>query len=110
MTEKKEPSGAQKLVGDVAPKLAELTDRVLFGDVWERPGLSPRDRSLVTIAALTAGGNTEQLGFHVGLGLQNGLAQEEIVEAITHLAFYSGWPGAMSAIAAAKQSFGGSRI
>lgn len=105
MTEK-EPCGAQKLVGDVAPKLAELTDQVLFGDVWERPGLSPRDRSLVTIAALTAGGNTEQLGFHVGLGLRNGLTQEEIVEAITHLAFYSGWPKAMSAIATAKQAFG----
>jgi 4-carboxymuconolactone decarboxylase len=98
-------SPAQQMLGDFAPKLVSLTDDVLFGDVWERTELSPRDRSLVTITALVAGGNTEQLPFHLGLGRQNGLTREEVAEAITHLAFYSGWPKAMSAIAVAKQAF-----
>jgi 4-carboxymuconolactone decarboxylase len=98
-------SPAQQMLGDFAPKLVSLTDDVLFGDVWERTELSPRDRSLVTITALVAGGNTEQLPFHLDLGRQNGLTREEVVEAITHLAFYSGWPKAMSAIAVAKQAF-----
>jgi 4-carboxymuconolactone decarboxylase len=93
------------MLGDFAPKLVSLTDDVLFGDVWERTELSPRDRSLVTITALVAGGNTEQLPFHLDLGRQNGLTREEVAEAITHLAFYSGWPKAMSAIAVAKQAF-----
>jgi 4-carboxymuconolactone decarboxylase len=100
-------TAAQKMIGDFAPKLVSLTDDVLFADVWERNDLAPRDRSLVTIAALVAGGNSEQLPFHLNLGRQNGLTQTEIVEAITHLAFYSGWPKAMSAIMAAKQAFGG---
>ena len=98
-------SPAQQMLGDFAPKLVSLTDDVLFGDVWERTELSPRDRSLVTITALVAGGNSEQLPFHLDLGRQNGLTREEVVEAITHLAFYSGWPKAMSAIAVAKQAF-----
>jgi 4-carboxymuconolactone decarboxylase len=98
-------SPAQQMLGDFAPKLVSLTDDVLFGDVWKRTELSPRDRSLVTITALVAGGNTEQLPFHLDLGRQNGLTREEVVEAITHLAFYSGWPKAMSAIAVAKQAF-----
>jgi 4-carboxymuconolactone decarboxylase len=98
-------SPAQQMLGDFAPKLVSLTDDVLFGDVWEGTELSPRDRSLVTITALVAGGNTEQLPFHLDLGRQNGLTREEVVEAITHLAFYSGWPKAMSAIAVAKQAF-----
>jgi 4-carboxymuconolactone decarboxylase len=98
-------SPAQQMLGDFAPKLVSLTDDVLFGDVWERTELSPRDRSLVTITALVAGGNTEQLPFHLDLGRQNGLTREEVAEAITHLAFYSGWPKAMSAIAVAKQAF-----
>ena len=89
----------------VSPHLVELTQDVLFGDVWERSELSPRDRSLVTITALVAGGNTEQLPFHLQLGRRNGLTETEIVEAITHLAFYTGWPRAMSAITAAKQAF-----
>lgn len=100
-----EPSAAQRMIGDIAPKLADLTDDVLFGDVWERPQLAPRDRSLVTITALVAGGHVEQLPFHLTLGRRNGLTQEEIVEAITHLAFYTGWPRAMSAITVAKQTF-----
>jgi 4-carboxymuconolactone decarboxylase len=99
------PSAARQMLGDFAPKLVDLTDDVLFGDVWKRIELSPRDRSLVTITALVAGGNVEQLPFHLKLGRQNGLTQVEIVEAITHVAFYSGWPKAMSAITAAKQAF-----
>ncbi|MER5802132.1 carboxymuconolactone decarboxylase family protein [Streptomyces mirabilis] len=97
-----EPTPAQKLIGDLAPKLVELTDEVLFGDIWARPGLSPRDRSLVTVTALAALGRTEQLGSHLRLALTNGLAKEELVEAITHLAFYAGWPSAMSAVTRLK--------
>ena len=93
------------LIGDVAPKLAELTDDVLFGDVWERPGLSKRDRSLITVSALVALNRTEQLPFHLARALENGVTKEEIVESITQLAFYSGWPTAMSAIMLAKGVF-----
>ena len=83
---------AQRLVGDFAPKLAELTDDVLFGDVWARPELSPRDRSLITCAALTTNGGTEQLRSHLTIGKQNGLTESELKETIVHLAFYAGWP------------------
>jgi 4-carboxymuconolactone decarboxylase len=100
-----EPSAAQRLVGDIAPKLAELTDEVLFGDVWARPELSRRDRSLITVAALVTNGSTEQLVNHLKLAKQNGLSEAELVEAIIHLAFYAGWPRAMSAIAVAKNVF-----
>ncbi|MFZ0930833.1 MAG: carboxymuconolactone decarboxylase family protein [Syntrophobacteraceae bacterium] len=93
------------LIGDVAPKLAELTEDVLFGDVWERPGLSKRDRSLITVATLVALNRTEQLPFHLVRALENGVTKEEIVESITQLAFYSGWPTAMSAIMLAKGVF-----
>ena len=103
MPEDPQQSAAATMLGDFAPKLVSLTDDVLFGDVWERSELSPRDRSLVTITALVAGGNTEQLPFHLQLGRQNGLTQTEVVEAITHLAFYTGWPQAMSAITAANR-------
>ncbi len=103
MTMSKEPSAAQKMIGDFAPKLAELTDEVLFGDVWERPGLSKRDRSLVTVAALIALNRSEQLRFHLVRALDNGLTKEELIEAITHLAFYSGWPTAVSAVMMAKE-------
>ncbi|MCU7723865.1 carboxymuconolactone decarboxylase family protein [Actinoplanes sp. KI2] len=99
------PSTAQRLVGDIAPKLADLTDTVLFGDVWARPELARRDRSLVTVAALVTNGSTEQLVSHLRLARQNGLTEAELVEAITHLAFYSGWPRAMSAITVAKRVF-----
>lgn len=95
----------QKLIGDIAPKLAEITDDVLFGDVWERPGLAKRDRSLITVAALMAMNRTEQLPFHLDRALENGITREELVEAITQLAFYSGWPTAMSALAIAKKVF-----
>ncbi|BFU43369.1 carboxymuconolactone decarboxylase family protein [Krasilnikovia sp. MM14-A1004] len=100
-----EPSTAQRLVGDIAPKLAELTDEVLFGDVWDRPELARRDRSLITVASLVTNGSTEQLVSHLRLAKQNGLTEAELVEAIVHLAFYAGWPRAMSAIAVAKRVF-----
>jgi 4-carboxymuconolactone decarboxylase len=99
-------SRAQQLVGDIAPKLADLTDDVLFGDVWARPGLSRRDRSLITCAALIANGNTEQLRSHLAVGRDNGLTTAELAEAITHLAFYAGWPRAMSAALVAKEVLG----
>ena len=105
MSEPKEPSVAQKLVGDFAPKLAQLTDDVLFGDVWERAELSPRDRSLVTVAALIANGNTEQLAGHLSRAKQNGLSEAELAEVIIHLAFYAGWPRAMSAVKIAREVF-----
>lgn len=106
MTEQQ--SAAERMLGGYADKLVSLTDDVLFDDVWERPDLAARDRSLITIAALVAGGHTEQLPFHLRLGLQNGLSEREIVEAITHLAFYAGWPRAMSAITSAKNTFASS--
>ena len=90
MSEPKEPSRAQQLMGDFAPKLAELTDDVLFGDVWERTELSQRDRSLVTVAALIANGNTEQLSSHLNRARANGLSETELAEVIIHLAFYAG--------------------
>ena len=97
-----EPSAAQKSIGDIAPKLADLTNTVLFGDIWERPGLSPRDRSLVTVAALAALYRDDQLPFHLRFALNNGLSATELVEAITHLAFYAGWPNAMGAVGVLK--------
>jgi 4-carboxymuconolactone decarboxylase len=103
----REPSGAAKQFGDFAPGLVGFTDDVLFGQVWTRPGLSPRDRSLVTVAALTTGGNTGQLTYHLGLARQNGVTEAELIEAITHLAFYAGWPKAMSAMTVARDLFHG---
>ena len=100
-----EPSAIEKKIGDYAPKLVELTDRVLFGDVWERPELSKRDRSLITVAALIALNRPEQLRFHLNKALDNGLKKEELIEVITHLAFYSGWPNAMTAVMIAKEVF-----
>ena len=102
---KDRPTRAQQLMGDVAPKLAELTDNVLFGDVWERPVLSKRDRSLVTVSALIALNRPDQLRSHLTLALQNGVTQDEVVEAITHLAFYSGWPNAVTAVGVAREVF-----
>jgi 4-carboxymuconolactone decarboxylase len=92
-------------MGDIAPKMAELTDEVLFGDIWERPQLSKRDRSLVTVAALVALNRPDQLRSHLALARRNGLTEAELVEAITHLAFYSGWPNAVSAVGVAREVF-----
>ena len=101
----KRSNAAQRLIGGFAPKLVELTDRVLFDDVWERKELSKRDRSLITVAALVALNRPDQLRFHLNYAVQNGVKKEELIEAITHLAFYSGWPSAMSAILIAKELF-----
>ncbi|KPH77793.1 MULTISPECIES: carboxymuconolactone decarboxylase family protein [Bosea] len=101
----KPPSRAQQLMGDIAPKMAELTDNVLFGDIWERPGLAKRDRSLITVAALIALNRPEQLRSHMALARTNGVKEEEIVEAITQLAFYAGWPNAIAAINVARDVF-----
>jgi 4-carboxymuconolactone decarboxylase len=103
MATTKDSSSAQNSIGDVAPKLADLTDEVLFGDIWERPQLSKRDRSLITCAALVATGKTEQMTFHFPRAIENGVTRDELVELITHLAFYVGWPSAMSAIGRLKE-------
>jgi 4-carboxymuconolactone decarboxylase len=89
----------------IAPHLADLTANVLFGDVWERPGLSKRDRSLITVAVLTALYRTGQLPGHIRRALDNGVTKEEIGEVITHVAFYGGWPTAANAVQVAKQVF-----
>jgi 4-carboxymuconolactone decarboxylase len=91
------PRVAPDLVRRHAPTLADLTDDVLFADIWQRPDLSARERSLITVAALVALGRDAQLTGHLRRALDNGLTQAELAEAITHLAFYAGWPAAMSA-------------
>jgi 4-carboxymuconolactone decarboxylase len=99
------PRPSQGAIGDFDPKLAELTDDVLYGDVWQRPQLSKRDRSLVTVAALIALNRPEQLRSHLIMARENGVTQEELIETITHLAFYCGWPNAVNAIKVAKEVF-----
>ena len=96
---------APDLMRRIAPGLAGYTDEVLFGDVWKRPGLALRERSIVTVSALIATGKTEQLTGHLGRALDNGVKPVEISEVITHLAFYSGWPSAVSALPVADQVF-----
>ena len=90
---------------DVAPELDRLTREVLFGEVWERPGLSKRDRSLVTVACLISLYRTNELPFHLKRALENGVTRDELVEVITHLAFYAGWPAAMTAANIAREVF-----
>src|ERR1700685_448218 len=90
---------------DIAPALADYTEKVLFGDVWKRPGLSPRDRSLITVATLVALYRTNELPFHIKRALENGVTRNEIAELITHLAFYAGWPTASSAVTIARKVF-----
>jgi 4-carboxymuconolactone decarboxylase len=97
---------SQATIGDFAPKLAELTDDVLYGDVWERPQMSKRDRSLATVAALLAMNRPDQLRSHLVLARQNGVTREELIETITHLAFYSGWPNAVTATGVAREVLG----
>ena len=96
---------ARDVVRGVAPKLIDLSEKVLFGDVWERPGLSKRDRSFITVAALIAMYRTDQLPGHLERALNNGVTREEIGEIITHLAFYTGWPAAMTAGTIARKIF-----
>lgn len=98
-------TSARNEVRPVVPKLVDLSETVLYGDVWERPGLSKRDRSLVTVAALIALYRGDQLRGHLERALANGVTREEISELITHLAFYSGWPTAMTAARVAKGVF-----
>jgi 4-carboxymuconolactone decarboxylase len=90
---------------DISPKLAQITDEVLFGDIWERPGLSPRDRSLVTVSCLIANYRVNELPFHLKRALENGVTREELSEVITHLAFYAGWPAASTAVGIARRVF-----
>jgi len=97
--------GGRRTLGDFSPKLAELTDDVLFEDVWNRPELSARDRSLITVAVLAAGGDYDQLRFHLGRAVENGVTQEELIEAITHVTFYAGWPKGMGSMGVAKSVF-----
>ena len=99
----KAPTNARDRVRSFVPKLIDLTEKVVYGDVWERPGLSKRDRSLITCAALVAMNRTEQLKGHVARAIDNGVTKDEIVEVITHMAFYSGWPTAMTAAGVAKE-------
>lgn len=88
----------RETLAHIAPKLAELTNRVLFEDIWTRNALSPRERSLITLGALTALGSVQQLPWHINFAQQNGLTKDELIEAFTHLAFYAGWPAAVSAL------------
>ena len=98
-------SPAREAIRGTVPKLAEISDTLIYGEVWERPGLSRRDRSLITVAALIAMGRDKQLDGHLARALANGVTKDEISELITHLAFYAGWPAAMTAALVAKQVF-----
>ena len=98
-------SPAREAIRGTVPKLAEISEKVIYGEVWERPGLSKRDRSLITVATLLALGREKQLDGHLARALQNGVTKEEIGELITHLAFYAGWPAAMTAALVAKDVF-----
>ena len=99
-------NAALRIVGEVAPKLAELTHELLFGDIWERPQLSKRDRSLITCTALVALGKTEQMKGHFPRAIANGVTKEELVEMFVHMAFYSGWPSAVTAVLNFREIFG----
>jgi 4-carboxymuconolactone decarboxylase len=99
------PTAGKQLMGDIAPKLADLTDDVLFADVWERPGLSKRDRSIATVAALIAMNRPDQLRSHMARARDNGVTEQELIEEITHLAFYAGWPSAVTAVGVAREVF-----
>ncbi len=89
----------------VSPALASYTENLVLDEVWSRDGLSPRDRSVVTVAALIARNQQVELPYHIRLALDNGVTPAEVSEIITHLAFYSGWPNAMSAVAVASDVF-----
>jgi 4-carboxymuconolactone decarboxylase len=101
----KDSTPARGPYADVAPALDEITQRVLFGDVWERPGLSKRDRSLTTLATLVAMYRTNELPFHLKRTLENRVTKDELFELNTHLAFYAGWPPASTAVGIARQVF-----
>ncbi len=96
---------ARSAMQEVSPKLAEIAANVLFGDVWERPELSKRDRSLITVANLIALYRTDQLRGHIGRALDNGVTKAEIGEVILHTTFYAGWPVGANAARVAKEVF-----
>lgn len=104
------PTVTYEDVAKVAPALEVYTKKRLLGDVWKRPGLAPRDRSIVTLAALIARDQTIEMPYHFNLALDNGVKAREISEIITHLAFYSGWANAMSAVAVVKDIFAARKI
>ncbi len=98
-------ASVERTVSPTAPELANLTNRVLFGDLWRRPELSARDRSLITMAALISMGQPEQLPFHANRAMDNGLTRSEAAEVVTHLGFYAGWPRSMSALPVLERVF-----
>src|SRR5260370_32764136 len=98
-------SPAREQIRGTVPKLAEISDTLIYGEIWERPGLSRRDRSLITVASLLALGREKQLEGHLARAVANGVTKDEIGELITHLAFYAGWPAAMTAALVAKEVF-----
>jgi 4-carboxymuconolactone decarboxylase len=100
-----EPAAPRSPFADIAPALADYTDKVLFGDMWKRPGLSQRERSLITVACLVALYRSNELPFHLKRALDNGISRDELSEVITHLAFYSGWPTAATAVTIARRVF-----
>jgi len=103
--EERRAAGVEQQFGNVAARLVQYTTDVLFRDLWLRPDLAPRDRSLVTVAALIANGQAAQISYHLNKGMDNGLTEEQAAEVITHLAFYAGWPNAFSALPVAKEVF-----
>lgn len=106
----KPSANARDAVRSTVPKMIEVTENVIYGDIWERPGLSKRDRSLVVLATLIGTYRPEQLRGHLARALDNGVKKDEIAEIITHLAFYSGWPGSMTAARIAREVFEERRI
>lgn len=99
------PTAARDAYGHLAPKFAQVTDEVLFGDIWRDADLSPRDRSVVTVSSLISLYRINELPYHVKIALDNGVTKKEIIAMITHLAFYSGWPTAASAMTIANKVF-----
>jgi 4-carboxymuconolactone decarboxylase len=103
--EAKRAAAVQANLGEVAPGVVMYTTDILFNDLWLRPDLAPRDRSLITVSALTATGQAAQITFHLNRAMDNGLTKAEAAEVFTHLAFYTGWPSVMSALTVAKDVF-----
>ena len=99
------PSSARDAVRGTVPKMIEVAEQVIYGDIWERPGLSKRDRSLIVVATLISTYRPEQLRGHLARALDNGVTKDEIAEVITHLAFYAGWPASMTAANIAREVF-----
>ncbi len=100
-----QPAASGNTDSNVGALLDDYTKNVLFGDVWLRPGLSPRDRSLITVATLVALYRINELPFHLKRALDNGVTRDELAELITHLAFYAGWPAAYTAVSIAQRVF-----